>query len=73
MPTLSVSFTGRPGDDKDKLCHTIFRAHNGKFEGAGTWIDGHNCERDMQYSVSKAKLVACKAEMLKSGFKVHGE
>lgn len=71
MPTLSVSFTGYPGDEKDKLCHTIFREHGGKFEGAGTYIE--TAERDMQYYVPKAKLIACKAAMMKAGFNVHGE
>lgn len=70
MPTLSVSFKGYPGDERDKLCHTIFRAHNGKFEGAGTFIDENECERDMQYRIPKAKLSACKAAMVKAGFKV---
>lgn len=69
MPTVSVSFKGRPGDDKDKLCHTIFRKFNGKFEGAGTYIDGNDCERDMQYNISKAKTEACKNEMTKAGFR----
>lgn len=69
MPILSASFKGYPGDDNDKLCHTIFRDFAGKFEGAETFIDENECERDMQYNIPKSKIEACKSKLIKAGFK----